>query len=133
PDLHRPALTIGASRFFARSPRSTLPQIRFLYIGPRFRFPLPSHSRSPFCGCGSLRSGWSPFGGTFTRKTAPMLGAQTGRRSAVTQGGTTESNDLSSPPPVAVSRNGLLGGAVFNDAFPTGRWDPSRERPTRKQ
>src|SRR5690606_16093104 len=51
-------------------------RIRFLYIGPRLRSPLPPHGRSPFRSCGSLRSGWSPFGGTSTRKTAPMLGAQ---------------------------------------------------------
>ncbi|MBM4359718.1 MAG: YHYH protein [Deltaproteobacteria bacterium] len=44
-------------------------------IGPRFRSPLPSHGRSPFRSCGSLRPGWSPLGGTCTRKVAPMLGA----------------------------------------------------------
>src|SRR5690606_17508715 len=75
------ALTIGALRPIARSPRPASPRIQFLYIGPRFRSPLPSHGWSPFRSCGSLRLGWSPFGGTCTRKTAPMLGAQRRRGS----------------------------------------------------
>ncbi|MFM9434555.1 hypothetical protein ACFDR9_001614, partial [Janthinobacterium sp. CG_23.3] len=31
---------------------------------------------SPFRSCASLRSLWSAHGGTFTHKSAPMLGAQ---------------------------------------------------------
>ena len=41
-------------------------------FAPRF---LPTVGR-PSAVARSLRSGWSPFGGTCTRKTAPMLGAQ---------------------------------------------------------
>ena len=66
-----------ASRSFARSPCSAPPPIRFLFVGPRFRSPLPSHARSPSRSCGSLRSRWPASGRTFTSKTAPMLGAQT--------------------------------------------------------
>lgn len=36
---------------------------------------LPPHTRSPSCSCASLRSLWSAYGGTFTHKIAPMLGA----------------------------------------------------------
>lgn len=43
-------------------------------------------SESVTRSCGSLRSGWSPFGGTCTRKTAPMLGAQTERPRAKAHG-----------------------------------------------
>ena len=76
PDLRRFALTTRASRFHARSPCSAAPSIRFLYIGSQLRFTLPSHTRSPSCSCASLRSLWSARGGTFTHKSAPMLGAQ---------------------------------------------------------
>ena len=69
-------LTIGASRRSSRSPHPAPPRIRFLFIGPRFRSPLPPHDRSPFRSCGSLRLRWSPFGGTCTRKTALMLSAR---------------------------------------------------------
>ena len=76
PDLRRLALTTRASRLFARSPCSAAPSIRFLFIGSRFRSTLPPHGRSPFRSCASLRSLWSARGGTCTRKSAPMLGAQ---------------------------------------------------------
>jgi len=36
---------------------------------------LPSHGRLPFRSCASLRSLWSARGGTFTHRSAPMLGA----------------------------------------------------------
>ena len=52
PDLRRFALAIEASRSFARSPRLAAPSIRFLFVGPRFRSPLPPHGRSPFRSCG---------------------------------------------------------------------------------
>ena len=76
PDLRCRPLTTRASRFIARSPWSTSPYIRFLFIGSRFRFTLPPHTRSPSCSCASLRSLWSAYGRTFTCKIAPMLGAQ---------------------------------------------------------
>ena len=76
PDLRHFALTTRASRFLARSPCSAAPYIRFLFIGSQFRSTLPPHSRSPFRSCASLRSLWSANGGTCTRKSAPMLGAQ---------------------------------------------------------
>ena len=76
PDLRRFALTTRASRLFARSPCSAAPSIRFLFIGSQFRSALPPHGRSPFRSCASLRSLWSAHGGTYTRKSAPMLGAQ---------------------------------------------------------
>lgn len=75
PDLRHFALTTRASRFLARLPCLVAPSIQFLYIGSQFRFTLPSHSQSPFCSCASLRSLWSARGGTFTHKSAPMLGA----------------------------------------------------------
>ena len=41
---------------------------------------LPPHDWSPFRSCSSLRSGWSPFGGTFTPKTTSVLGAPVQQR-----------------------------------------------------
>ena len=76
PDLRCFALTTRASRLLARSPCSAAPSIRFLSIGSQFRSTLPLHGRSPFRSCASLRSLWSAHGGTFTHKSAPMLGAQ---------------------------------------------------------
>ena len=76
PDLRRFALTTRASRFHARSPCLAAPFIRFLSIGSQFRSTLPFHTRSPSCSCASLRSLWPARGGTFTHKSAPMLGAQ---------------------------------------------------------
>ena len=75
PDLRHFALTTRASRFLARSPCSAAPCIRFLFIGSQFRSTLPPHARSPLRSCASLRSLWSTRGGTFTHKSAPMLGA----------------------------------------------------------
>ena len=76
PNLRYFALTTRASRFLARSPCLATPSIRFLSIGSQFRSTLPSLTQSPLCGCASLRSLWSAYGGTCTRKSAPMLGAQ---------------------------------------------------------
>src|SRR5690606_23431991 len=75
PDLRRRPLTTRASRSLARSPWSAPPRIRLLYAGPWMRSTRPSHSRSPFCSCASLRLSWSTFAGTCTPKVAPMLGA----------------------------------------------------------
>ena len=63
-----------ASRSFARSPRSASPRIRFLYIGPRFRSPLPSHARSP------LRSWFASIRMTSSRRDLhPQDNAHAGR------------------------------------------------------
>ena len=75
PDLRHFALTTRASRLLAHSPCLAAPCIRFLFIGSQFRSTLPPHGRSPFRSCASLRSLWSAHGGTFTHKSAPMLGA----------------------------------------------------------
>jgi hypothetical protein len=75
PDLRHFALTTRASRFYARSPCSAAPSIRFLFIGSQIRSTLPSHGRSPFRSCASLRSLRSAYGRTCTSKSAPMLGA----------------------------------------------------------
>ena len=56
PDLRRLALGRGASRSLARSPWSTPPRIRFLFVGPRVRSPLPSAPPSRATPCGSLGS-----------------------------------------------------------------------------
>jgi hypothetical protein len=76
PDLRHFALTMRASRSRARSPCSATPHIRFLFIGSQYRSALPPHGRSPFRSCAPLRSLWSAHGGTCTRKSTPMLGAQ---------------------------------------------------------
>ena len=65
-----------ASRSLARSPWSAPPLIRFLYVGPRLRSTLPSHGRSPFRSCASLRSLWPALGRTHTSKVNIMLGVQ---------------------------------------------------------
>src|SRR5437867_4049888 len=54
PDLRRRPLVTRASRSFARSPWSASPAIRFLFVGPQFRSPLPSASPSRLRPCGSL-------------------------------------------------------------------------------
>src|SRR5690606_12995940 len=56
PDLRRLSLDHRDLRFFARSPRSASPSIRFLFVGPSLRFTLPSHARSPSRSCASLLS-----------------------------------------------------------------------------
>ncbi len=81
PDLRRLSLGHRSFAVIARSPRSASPRIRFLYIGPRFRSPLPSHGRSPFRSCGSLRSRWPAFERTFTSKVSAHAG-RTERRAA---------------------------------------------------
>lgn len=39
-------------------PRAPAPDIRFLFVGSSFRFPFPSHARSPLRSCGSLPVEW---------------------------------------------------------------------------
>jgi len=56
PDLRRLALVTTASRPFARSPCQAPPSIRFLFVGPQLRFPLPSRRPHGPTLCGSLRS-----------------------------------------------------------------------------
>lgn len=82
PDLRCRPLTTRVSRFLARLPWSASPYIRFLFIGSRLRSTLPPHTRSPSCSCASLHSLWSAYGGTFTHKIAPMLGAPKKGRSS---------------------------------------------------
>ena len=55
PDLRRRALVARASRSFARSPCSTPPRIRFLFVDTRFRSPLLSAPPSPTV---ALRLAW---------------------------------------------------------------------------
>src|SRR5215475_12169722 len=64
-DLRRLALVTRASRPLARSPCSAPPRIRFLFVGPQLRFPLPSrrpHGRSAvrFARCDQLTGGLPP-------------------------------------------------------------------------
>src|SRR5207245_9118895 len=54
PDLRRRPLVTRASRSHARSPWSASPDIRFLFVGPQVRSPLPSASASRSPPCGSL-------------------------------------------------------------------------------
>src|SRR5207237_5186655 len=56
PDLRRLALVTRASRLRARSPCSAPPSIRFLFVGPQLRSPLPSRRPRGPTLCGSLRS-----------------------------------------------------------------------------
>jgi hypothetical protein len=56
PDLRRLALVTTASRSLARSPCSAPPRIRFLFVGPQLRSPLPSRQPHGPTLCGSLRS-----------------------------------------------------------------------------
>ena len=56
PDLRRLALVTRASRLRARLPCSAPPLIRFLFVGPQFRSPLPSRRPHGTTLCGSLRS-----------------------------------------------------------------------------
>jgi hypothetical protein len=56
PDLRRLALVTRASRLLARSPCSAPPSIRFLFVGPQLRSPLPSRQPHGPTLCGSLRS-----------------------------------------------------------------------------
>lgn len=58
PDLRHRPLATGASQSLARPPRAPAPDIRFLFVGSSFRFPLPSHARSPLRSCGSLPVEW---------------------------------------------------------------------------
>jgi len=58
PDLRCRALVTTASRSFARSPCSIPPCIRFLFVGPQLRSPLPSRQPRGPTLCGSLRSLW---------------------------------------------------------------------------
>ncbi len=76
PDLRLGALAIEASRYVARSPRPPAPCIRFLFVGPRLRSPLPPHARSPSRSCGSLRLRWPAHERTCTSWLMPTLGAQ---------------------------------------------------------
>src|SRR5438093_3321320 len=46
PDLRRRPLVTRASRSLARSPWASSPTIRFLFVGPQVRSPLPSASTS---------------------------------------------------------------------------------------
>ena len=75
PDLRHQALTTTASQSRACSPCLAPPQIRFLFIGSRFRSTLPPHTRSPSCSCASLRSLWPAHERTSTSKIAPVPGA----------------------------------------------------------
>jgi len=75
PDLRRLALVPRASRFLARSPCSAPPRIRFLFVGPQLRSPLPSRRPRGPTLCGSLRSPWPAHERTFTSKSMPMPGA----------------------------------------------------------
>src|ERR1700692_5075089 len=56
PDLRRLHLVTRASRLRARSPCSAPPSIRFLFVGPQLRPPLPSRRPHGPTLCGSLRS-----------------------------------------------------------------------------
>src|SRR5664279_80696 len=56
PDLRCLALVTRASRSVARLPCSAPPSIRFLFVGPQLRFPLPSRRPHGTTLCGSLRS-----------------------------------------------------------------------------
>ncbi len=56
PDLRRLALVTRASRSSARSPCSAPPDIRFLFVGPQLRSPLPSRRPRGSTLCGLLRS-----------------------------------------------------------------------------
>ena len=76
PDLRSFALITRASRFYARSPCSATPCIRFLFIGSRLRFTLPLHARSPSRSCASLHSLWPTYERTFTSKIMPMPGVR---------------------------------------------------------
>ena len=75
PDLRRRALVVRASRISARSPCSTMPRIRFLFIGPQLRSPLPSRRPHGSTLCGSLPSLRPACERTYTSKVAPMPGA----------------------------------------------------------
>ena len=62
----------GASQFPARSPRSFAPHIRFLFVGPRFRYPLlsaPASRRVTLCFARSPID--LVLQRTFTSKTCP--------------------------------------------------------------
>src|SRR5688500_13728879 len=65
---------MGASRPYARSPRTAAPRIRFLFVGPRFRSALPPHGRSPFRSCAPLDSLRPACRGTSTLKVSPVPG-----------------------------------------------------------
>src|SRR3989344_5008775 len=65
------------------APNGTAFSIRFLFVGSSFRFPLPSHARSPSRSCGSLPFEWPLQGRTCTSKSVPMLGVQQKRNPAV--------------------------------------------------
>ncbi len=56
PDLRCLALVTRASRLHARLPCSAPPLIRFLFVGPQLRSPLPSRRPHGTTLCGSLRS-----------------------------------------------------------------------------
>ena len=56
PDLRRLALVTLASRLHARSPCSAPPLIRFLFVGPQLRSPLPSRRPHGTTLCGLLHS-----------------------------------------------------------------------------
>ena len=56
PDLRCLALVTRASRSIARLPYAAPPSIRFLFVGPQLRFPLPSRQPRGPTLCGSLRS-----------------------------------------------------------------------------
>jgi hypothetical protein len=56
PDLRRLALVTTALRPLARSPCSAPPHIRFLFVSPQLRSPLPSRQPRGPTLCGSLRS-----------------------------------------------------------------------------
>src|SRR3989344_6061816 len=58
------------------APNGTAFSIRFLFVGSSFRFPLPSHARSPSRSCGSLPFEWPLQGRSCTSKSVPMLGVQ---------------------------------------------------------
>src|SRR5450830_281812 len=56
PDLRCLALVTRASRLHARLPCSAPPSIRFLFVGPQLRSPLPSRRPHGTTLCGSLHS-----------------------------------------------------------------------------
>ena len=75
PDLRRVPLVARASRSVARSPWSTAPRIRFLFVGSRPHYPLPS---VPASRPVTLRFVWVPatrFPGDLHLLSTPMLGA----------------------------------------------------------
>src|SRR3972149_2883110 len=94
------------------APNGTAFSIRFLFVGSSFRFPLPSHARSPSHSCGSLPFEWPLQGRTCTSKSVPMLGVQPKGRHPVRMTAS-YSNELSVQTGVDVVDGLLDGGDLF--------------------